>query len=129
MLKNYCLVIIFIVGLASIVACNNQPEAEQLASKTTVKAVTESDILVAIEKSISKKDFRLLHSKGRRIVVPGLEQEDITLIQSQCGLKPMNNSNDVMKTSEQRQQQKLAYAFAKQFNQAMYVHCLNAIKN
>lgn len=86
------------------------------------------DIAVAdaIELALKKADFRLLHSQGRRIVVPGLESYELEILESQCGLKAITKSSDVLKTPEQRQQQKQQYAFAKRYNQAMYQQCIAA---
>lgn len=126
MFKNYSLLVVAFLSL-HMTGCN-QAETEQLAVQSETKQEVKSDVSAAIEQAIVNKDFRLLHSKGRRIVVPGLEQLDISLVQSQCGLKPMIKSGDVMKTTEQRQQQKAAYAFAKQFNQAVYQQCLASLK-
>lgn len=112
-------------------ACSNtnelvtvEPNADISLNKKTMK-VTE-EVTFAIQQATKNADFRLLHSKGRRIVVPGLEQLALTLIKSQCGLKSMPMSGDVLKTVEQRQQQKTQYAFAKQYNQAVYALCLES---
>ncbi len=120
-----------ILGLANVAGCNSDKNLE-LADKTrankVVKIATELEVNdaveVAIQQALANDDYRLLHSKGRRIVVPGFEQVELTLLESKCGIKPMTNSSDVMKSAEQKIQRKAQYAFAKQFNQAMHAKCL-----
>jgi len=122
---------LLVLGLLFIGACNDdhvkstEPTQSPQANKKVT--ITKDKITTAIELALANADFRLLHSKGRRIVVPGLESLEISLLKSQCGLKPMTESGDVIKTAEQRQQQKNQYAFAKQFNQAIYVKCLKNV--
>ncbi len=128
MLRNYYLSTILAIALTQISGCTHQTESEPLDTENTVKQTLKSDVSLAVEQAAEKSDFRLLHSKGRRIVVPGLEQLDISMLKSQCGLKPMINSSDVVKTTEQRQKQKAAYAYAKQYNQAVYQLCLAGLK-
>ncbi len=115
------------MGLLQISGCTHHIKSEQLGADSTLKQTLKNEVSTAVEQAVEKKDFKLLHSKGRRIVVPGLEQLDISLLKSQCGLKPMINSGDVLKTTEQRQQQKVAYAYAKQFNQEIYQKCLASL--
>lgn len=128
--KNYSTLLV--LGLLFISACNydnastetkvSEPIQSPQVSKKVV--VVKGKVALAIEQALASADFRLLHSKGRRIVVPGLESVELSLLKSQCGLKPMPESSDVIKTAEQRQQQKNQYTFAKQFNQAIYSKCL-----
>ncbi|WP_085300484.1 hypothetical protein [Cognaticolwellia mytili] len=127
MFKNYYLSTMLAAGLLQISGCTYQPKNEKTGMESAIKAL-KSDVSFAVEQAAKKNDFRLLHSKGRRIVVPGLEQLDISLLKSQCGLKPMLNSSDVVKTTEQRQKQKAAYAYAKQYNQAVYQRCLTGLE-
>lgn len=128
--KQYA--ILLVLSVLFISGCNDdnasaEPKAiEPTQSPQVSKKVTvlKDKVTIAIDQALANADFRLLHSKGRRIVVPGLESVELSLLKSQCGLKPMPESSDVIKTAEQRQQQKNQYAFAKQFNQAIYSKCL-----
>ena len=130
-----------IIGLTSIAACNsdkNSVNTENSENNQTSNIETEqnvspikaseleanNEVALAVQQALANNDYRLLHSKGRRIVVPGLEQIELSLIESQCGIKPMPKSSDVMKTAEQKLARKAQYSFAKQFNQMMYAKCL-----
>jgi len=127
--KNFSSQLVLLLGLLFINGCNDE-NANQAAEPTqspqaNKKVVVAKDKLThAIEQALKNSDFRLLHSKGRRIVVPGLESLELSLLKSQCGLKAMLDSSDVIKTAEQRQQQKNNYAFAKKYNQSVYIACL-----
>jgi hypothetical protein len=135
------LTVMLILGLVNIAGCNRDNSSE-LADKSRVNEVMKTEIepevisikpseseldnevVTAIQQALANDDYRLLHSKGRRIVVPGFEQIELSLLESQCGIKPMTISSDVMKSSEQKIQRKAQYAFAKQFNQMIYAKCL-----
>jgi hypothetical protein len=133
--------IALIFGLINIAGCNSDKSSE-LSDKNSINEVVkieaeqgvgpiktaesalDNEISTAIQRALANDDYRLLHSKGRRIVVPGFEQIELSLLESQCGIKPMANSSDVMKSVEQKIQRKTQYAFAKQFNQVMHAKCL-----
>jgi hypothetical protein len=126
---------LLLFGLISIVGCDNNKTSEvdgnmheEEVIQQAVGEAVNSDVSLAVQQAIASEDYRLLHSKGRRVVVPGLEQLTLPLLESQCGLKPMKNSTDVIKSTEQRQQQKAQYAFAKAFNQVIYTECLKSIE-
>lgn len=126
------LAITFMMSLLS--ACSAYDKAPK--NKTSVAEESTDatkplvdNVRVAIEQAKANADYRLLHSKGRRMVLPGLEQHDLSLLKSQCGVKPMLVSGDVLKTAEQRQQRKVQYEFAKQFNQAVYAMCLESLNS
>lgn len=135
MLKQHVNVLTILLSVLVVSACNDNSAAK--AAETTPKPqiskitpdtnVKKDKAKIAIEQALENADFRLLYSKGRRIVVPGLESIEISLLETQCGLKPMENSSDVIKTAEQRQQQKNQYAFAKKYNQSVYVACLKSV--
>lgn len=125
------LTVMLILGLVNVAGCNSDNSGE-LADKigdneaaTIATEFEENDaVATASQQALANDDYRLLHSKGRRIVVPGFEHIELSLLESQCGIKPMTNSSDVMKSSEQKTQRKAQYVFAKQFNQMMYAKCL-----
>ena len=129
MFKRYVSLYVGFLSWSLISGCNSDTAAEvnqegQNAQVSEAVVIAKSDVAKAIEQALENSDFRLLHSKGRRIVVPGLESHELSLLKLQCGLKPMQNSGDVLKSDEQRQQQKQQYFFAQQYNQAIYEKCL-----
>lgn len=80
----------------------------------------------ALTQAINKQDYRLFHTKGRRIILPGLEQYSLTRLKERCGIKAIPTSTDVLKTEEQKQQRKATYDFAKQYNQHIYPLCMKS---
>ena len=126
MLKGYAVLCVGLLSWLFISGCNGDSAIEDNQERQNIQVSEALDIEVAdaIERALINADVRLLHSKGRRIVVPGLESYDLVLLESQCGLKALENSTDVLKTPEQRQQQKQQYRFAKRYNQLMYQQCL-----
>ena len=127
-----------ISSLTLLSACSNDDMTKATDQSETIQESTTSDIskkqeleqtlsdsvTVAVEQAIANNDYRLFHSKGRRIVIPGLEHLELPLLKSQCGIKPMAVSGDVIKNAEQRVQRKAHYTHAKLFNQKMYKLCL-----
>lgn len=134
MSNKYLVVLFFMFGLIQVSACSTDENSQtkiikpetQLSTNNTTQTV-KLNAKHSIQQAIENNDYRLLHSKGRRIVVPGLEKIELSLLKSQCGLKALKNSSDVMKNDQQRQQRKTLYTYAKQFNQAMYAICLDNI--
>jgi hypothetical protein len=133
MLKLNITRLLMLLSLFALSACNsNNVQDVNKTVKTEQntqldEVVADNDVIVAIELALNNADFRLFHSKGRRIIVPGLELIELSLLKSQCGLKVMPNSTDVLKTKEQRQQHKQQYDFAKEFNQVIYAKCLEKL--
>ena len=79
-----------------------------------------------IEQAVERNDYRLLALASRRLVFPGLEQEDTAKLKKMCGVRYVDNSTDIIKSTEDKQKRRDAYALAKSFNQAMLKHCLNS---
>lgn len=136
--KQYSNVLTSFLSVLVVSACNDNsamktveptlsPQASEVAPAPKAKEEMKDKATIAIEQALENADFRLLHSKGRRLVVPGLESIEISILEAKCGLKPMLNSSDVIKTAEQRQQQKNQYAFAKKYNQSVYAACLKSV--
>ena len=130
MLKLNITRLLMLLSLVILSACKSSNVQDvnktvEIESNRQVKEIeADNDVIVAIEQALENTDFRLFHSKGRRTIVPGLESIELALLKSQCGLKAMPNSTDVLKTKEQRQQHKQHYDFAKEFNQVIYAKCL-----
>lgn len=93
---------------------------ESSAHKTSQREMTKQ-----IELAVEKNDYRLLALASRRLVFPGLEQEDTAKLKKMCGVRYVDKSPDIIKSIEEKQKRRDAYAFAKSFNQAMLKHCLN----
>ena len=87
---------------------------------------SQLEITKHIKLAIQKNDYRLLALASRRLVFPGFEHEDAAKLKKKCGVRFVDNSTDIIKSSKDKQKRRDAYAFAKSFNQAMLKHCLNS---
>ena len=79
----------------------------------------------AVQQAIVNADFRLYAFKGRRTTIPGLTPEQITQAQKTCGTKFMEGTGDVLKTRADREQRRLKFQFASEYNRLMFQACLS----
>ena len=95
-----------------------------LTDKVTVKKSSEVD--TELEQALMKNDFRLYATAGRRVVFPGIANQDIGFVIETCGRKFIAHTGDTL-TSDQSDQQRLLrnhqIAYAQAYNQHMIKHC------
>jgi len=114
--------IIFISLIMS--ACNNEVPTSNTAVKEAPKVNKLSRVEQAISEAISTKDYRLYGLAGRRIILPGLESENIKDIKKRCGVRLLSGTGDVLKNSQDRESRRENYQFAAKINKKLYVLCL-----
>jgi hypothetical protein len=126
MYNKYLLITALLLGFLQLSACSNNEVSKTKTTKQTAELTTETtkqpaklDVKLSVQQALKNNDYRLFHSKGRRIIVPGLEQIELSMLKSQCGIKPLKNSGDVIRNKEQKQQQNAQYAYAKQRIEAL----------
>jgi len=108
-------------SVSALVACSNN-DVSQSNQQETQKPLNK--VMQAIEMATSHSDYRLYMTQGRNLTIPGFENAHFEEIKSVCGLKSMKGTGDVFKSDEAKQQRRLKYQFAKQFNEIMYPLCL-----
>ncbi|MFY8299632.1 hypothetical protein AAEU28_12765 [Pseudoalteromonas sp. SS15] len=95
-------------------------------TQASAQQSSQREITKQIKQALEKNDYRLLALASRRLVFPGLEQEDSATLKTICGVRYVDNSTDIIKNTEDKQKRRDAYAFAKSFNLAILKHCLNS---
>jgi len=102
-----------------ITACSDQ---KRLIDQDVVAANIDQ-LVYSVKKSKEKRDYRLLAMKGRRITLPGFEGQNVNEISQRCGIKLMKNTGDVLKNDEDKENRRLKYQFALNFNQIIFAIC------
>jgi len=87
----------------------------------------QADLLPNVAQEINEakenKDHRLMYTLGRNPVIPGFESINFSVLKKQCGIKPILGTGDVIKGPSDKQERRIKYQFAKEFNTTMYTIC------
>lgn len=107
---------------AALVGCGglSKKTAEETSENTMTNKVAE-----AISQAKKQGDYRLLATKGRRMVIPGLEKQQDEAIKH-CDFKYLENTGDILRSEQQRIERSERYQFASDYNKAIYQLCLQA---
>jgi hypothetical protein len=119
------LTIITCLGL-TISACNNEASMSEKKVKVEPIAHKLNRVEQALSDAIASKDYRLYGLAGRRIVLPGLESENVKEIKQRCGIRLLSGTGDVLKNSKDRENRRLNYQFAATVNKKLYALCLKS---
>ncbi len=109
-----------LLSLLILSACANEVR-EKPATEQSELSINVSQ---AVKTATDKSDYRLMYTLGRKSVIPGFETSSFEKLKNQCGVKPAKGTSDVMKTTKDKQDRKVKYQFAKQFNLKMHQICL-----
>jgi hypothetical protein len=110
--------------LIAITACD-----EQIAGgdKKVLNSRSEQQLSAALAQAKANNDLRLFATKGRRLVIPGIEVQQYEKIKSRCGVKYIENSGDVLKDQQDKNRRRQNYQFAVDYNQKIITLCLNQV--
>jgi len=88
---------------------------------------TETKIRLINELALAKKnnDTRLFATKGRRVVIVGIDPEKFEQVKKMCGIKFLSNSGDVIKNEQDKAARLANYRFAQAYNKQIVGGCLN----
>ncbi|KGJ92256.1 hypothetical protein [Colwellia psychrerythraea] len=82
-----------------------------------------ANVAQAINVAKENKDHRLMYTLGRNPVIPGFETNNFTALKKQCGIKPIHGTGDVIKSPSDKQERRVKYQFAKEYNTNIYDLC------
>lgn len=85
-----------------------------------------TNVAQAINIAKENKDHRLMYTLGRNPVIPGFETNNFSALKKQCGIKPIHGTGDVIKSPSDKQERRVKYQFAKEYNSKIYDICQNA---
>ena len=89
-----------------------------------------TNVAQAINIAKENKDHRLMYTLGRNPVIPGFETNNFSALKKQCGIKPIHGTGDVIKSPSDKQERRVKYQFAKEYNSKIYDICQKqSIKN
>jgi len=77
-----------------------------------------------IEKALSENDKRLYFLGGRVPNYPGINVEELDDLISRCGKRIVENTSDIIKHSDDIKTKKIAFQYAKKYNEGMKLFCL-----
>lgn len=100
-------------------ACGSEVSQSSLSQQAEISA----NIVQAINTAKENKDHRLMYTLGRNPVIPGFETDSFAALKKQCGIKPLYGTGDVIKSPSDKQERRVKYQFAKQYNTRMYDIC------
>jgi len=92
-------------------------------SPQTKEADLLPNVAQAINEAKANKDFRLMYTLGRNPAIPGFESESFSALKKQCGIKPIHGTGDVIKGPSDKQERRIKYQFAKEYNTNIYNIC------
>jgi len=95
-------------------------------SSQTEQADLLPNVAQVINEAKEKKDHRLMYTLGRKPVIPGFEAKSFSALKKQCGIKAIHGTGDVIKGPSDKQERRIKYQFAKEFNTTMYTLCQKA---
>jgi hypothetical protein len=84
------------------------------------------NVVQAINEAKANQDHRLMYTLSRNPVIPGFENKSFSALKKQCGIKPTHGTGDVIKSPNDKQERRIKYQFAKEFNTKMYTICQKA---
>ncbi len=119
MKKSLCLTILITLTLTacgSDISQGAQPQQAELPA----------NIAQAINVATKSKDHRLMYTLGRNPVIPGFETNNFAALKKQCGIKPIHGTGDVIKSASDKQDRRIKYQFAKEYNTQIYDICQKA---
>ena len=82
-----------------------------------------ANVTQAINVATENKDYRLMYTLGRKPVIPGFESNNFAALKKQCGIKPIHGTGDVIKNPSDKQERRVKYQFAKEYNTKIYDIC------
>ena len=85
-----------------------------------------TNVAQAINIAKENKDHRLMYTLGRNPVIPAFETNNFAALKKQCGIKPIHGTGDVIKSPSDKQERRVKYQFAKEYNSKIYDICQNA---
>jgi len=107
-------------------ACGSDvSQSSQQQPQQPQQAEISPSVYLAINEAKENKDYRLMYTLGRNPTIPGFETESFDALKKQCGVKAMSGTGDVLKSPSDKQERRLKYQFAKQYNTKMYPICQN----
>jgi len=95
-------------------------------SSQTEQADLLPNVAQVINEANENKDHRLMYTLGRNPVIPGLEAKSFSALKKRCGIKPIHGTGDVIRGPNDKQERRIKYQFAKEFNTKMYTLCQKA---
>lgn len=100
----------------------------RINSKVEKTALLTIEIKARLDKAIKQakkeNDTRLFATKGRRVVIVGIDPEKFEYVKKMCGIKFLSGSNDVLKNEQDKAVRRSNYTFAQNYNKAIYKKCL-----
>ena len=119
-MMKFTLLLSVLLSFFLITGCNEKKENAVKENNVTQETRLES----AIKQAKLEKDYRLFATKGRRVTLPGIDNEQFENAKSTCGIKHLKNSGDVLRNEQDKENRRLNFQFAKEFNQVIYSLCL-----
>ena len=106
-------------SLLMLSACGS--DLSQISQKEQAELLP--NVAQEINEAKAKKDHRLMYTLGRNPVIPGFEAYSFSALKKQCGIKPIHGTGDVIKNPSDKQERRIKYQFAKEFNTEMFTIC------
>jgi len=113
-----------LLSLFALNACTSPVEVESKEEVISSQKTINDKVNTRISQALAIKDYRLLGLSGRRITAPGIVIQEMSGAIKRCGIQLLPHSGDVLKTEADRARRKSLFQLAEQFNQQMYLHCL-----
>jgi len=82
-----------------------------------------SDFDQEIALAITKQDFSLYGTSGRRVTLPGVNMDEYDYVKAHCGIKHLPNAGDVIRSEEQRIARKKVVDYMMAYNKQMLGQC------
>ncbi|NRA59438.1 MAG: hypothetical protein HRU25_00715 [Psychrobium sp.] len=76
-----------------------------------------------LTKAVAAQDYRLYATSGRRVLIPGLNNEEMAVGKQRCGIKFMKDVGDVIKSASQRELRKETVRYMTSYNLRMVKLC------
>jgi hypothetical protein len=111
----------------SVVTAENNELEDINGEKNSLDLTTGKNTRLSAALAQAKKnnDSRLFATKGRRVVIVGIDQEHFDQAKKRCGIKFLPKSGDVLKSEQDKADRRANYQFAQAYNQIIIRDCLN----
>ncbi|MBL4908539.1 MAG: cadherin-like domain-containing protein [Alteromonadaceae bacterium] len=100
------------------------PVLQQYSDDESLAIIMQLRVEKSLTQAKQNNDKRLFATKGRRLVIPGVEPQFFMQVKQQCGIQFIKNSGDVLKNQQDNARRKADYLFAVNYNKSMLASCL-----
>lgn len=94
------------------------PQRQQYI-KDQITDLNNANVTKDVDAAVKKGDYRFVGVNDRGLMIPGVDDSDIKVIQARYGVRVIENTTDKPRTKQEEELQGVAWGYAAEYNKLL----------